>query len=177
MKPEWTDTQAGPNVIDLSDDPVDAVSDYIKWWYYDTIPNKQYEAVADTREEKAEEAEKVFVALAKSYVFGEKIIDVRYKNAVLQTLFTAQKSFHWSMGPESVKIVYEGTLPKSPLRRLIADTVAYSAYDDSSAGTGWMQFFDMYPREALVDALKTTVKVHPKDPASRPDVGSYLEED
>jgi hypothetical protein len=91
MKPEWTDMQAGPNVIDLSVDPVDIVSDYIKWLYYDTIPNKQYEAVANTYEER----EKVFVALAKSYVFGEKIIDVRYKNAVLQAIFTAQRALHW----------------------------------------------------------------------------------
>jgi hypothetical protein len=177
MKPEWTDMQAGLNVIDLSDDPVDVVSDYIKWLYYDTIPNKQYEAVVNTREERAEEAEKVFVALSESYVFGEKIIDVRYKNAVLQTISTVQKSFDWSMGPESVKIVYEGTHPKSPLRRLIADRVAYSAYDDSSVGTGWMQLFDTYPREALVDALKITVKVRARDLWSKPNVESYLEEE
>jgi hypothetical protein len=177
MKPEWTNMQAGLYVIDLPDDPVDVVSDYIKWLYCDTIPNKPYEAVTNTREERAEEAEKVFVALAKSYVFGEKIIDVRYKNAVLQIIATAQKAFNWSMGPESVKIVYEGTPPKSPLRRLIAEMVAYSAYDDLSAGIGWMQFFDICPREALVDALKTTVKVRPKDPEFRPDIGSYLEEE
>jgi hypothetical protein len=173
MKPEWTDMQAGPNVIDLSVDPVDIVSDYIKWLYYDTIPNKQYEAVANTYEER----EKVFVALAKSYVFGEKIIDVRYKNAVLQAIFTAQRALHWYMGPESVKIVYEGTPPQSPLRRLIAENVTYMAYDDSKESVGWMQFFDTCPREALVDALKTTVKVRPEDPESRPDVGSYLEKE
>ncbi|KAB2103192.1 hypothetical protein AG0111_0g8462 [Alternaria gaisen] len=169
--------QAGPNIIDLPDDPVDVVSDYIKWLYYDTIPDKQYEAVANTREERAEEAEKVFVALAESYVFGEKIVDVRYKNAVLQTIIKAQNAFDWSMGPASVKIVYEGTPPKSPLRRLIAERVAYSAYDDSSAGAGWMQFFDTYPKEALVDALKITVKVRERDSKSEPDVGSYVEEE
>ncbi|CAI9627700.1 unnamed protein product [Alternaria burnsii] len=173
MKPEWTDMQAGPNVIDLSVDPVDIVSDYIKWLYCDNIPNKQYEAVADTYEEK----EKVFVALAKSYVFGEKIIDVRYKNAVLQAIFTAQRALHWYMGPESVKIVYEGTPPQSPLRRLVAENVAYVAIDDSKEIVGWMQEFDTYPREALVDALKATVKVRSEDPESRPDVGSYLEKE
>ncbi|CAN9470207.1 unnamed protein product [Alternaria alternata] len=177
MKPEWTDTQAGPNVIDLSDDPVDVVSDYIKWLYCDTIPNKQYEAVANTREEKAEEAEKVFIALAKSYVFGEKIVDVRYKNAVLQTIATAIKAFDWNMGPESVKIVYEGTPPKSSLRRLIAENVAYKAHDDSEEGVGWIQSFKKYHEDAKADMLEIIVKVRPECPDSSPGVGSYLEEE
>ncbi|CAN9430745.1 unnamed protein product [Alternaria alternata] len=177
MKPEWTDTQAGPNTIDLPDDPVDVVSDYIKWLYYDTIPDKQYEAVANTREERAEEAEKVFVVLAEAYVFGEKIVDTKYKNVVLQTMFTAQKAFRWSMGPESVKIVYKGTPPKSPLRRWIAENVAYVAHDDSKEGVGWMQFIKEYPEDAKADMLEIIVKVRPSRPDSSPGVGSYLEEE
>jgi hypothetical protein len=176
MKPEWTNMQAGPNMIDLPDDPVDVVSDYIKWLYYDTIPDKQYEAVANTHEERAEEAEKVFVVLAEAYVFGEKIVDMKYKNAVLQTMFTAQKAFRWNMGPESVKIVYEGTPPQSPLRRLIAENVAYIAHDDSKESVGWMQFFKKYPEDAKADMLQSMVKVRPSRSDSSPGVGSYLEE-
>ncbi|CAN9440031.1 unnamed protein product [Alternaria alternata] len=179
MKPEWTDMQAGPNIIDLPDDPVDVVSDYIRWLYYDTIADKQYEAVANTREERAEEAVKVFVVLAEAYVFGEKIVDIKYKNAVLQTIFTAQKAFCWNMGLESIKTVYEGTPQKSPLRRLIAENFAYMAYDDSEEGIGWMQFLETEncPREALADVAKTTIKVRPSRPDSRPGVGSYIEEE
>lgn len=177
MKPEWTNMQAGPNIIDLPDDPVDVVSDYIIWLYYDTIPDKQYEAVANTREEKAEESEKVFVVLAEAYVFGEKMVDMKYKNAVLQTIFTAQKAFGWHMGPESLKIAYKGTPPKSPLRRLIAENFAYMAHDDSGKGVGWMQYLEDCPREALVDVAKITVKVRPSRPDYSPGVGSYFEEE
>jgi hypothetical protein len=41
---------------------------------------------------------------------------------------------------------------------LIADSVACHFYDDSEEEVGWMVYFDGYPREALVDAMKATVK-------------------
>ena len=63
------------------------------------------------------------------------------------------------MGPESVGIVYSGTPTDSSLRRLIADRIAHLAHDDAKKGIGWMTFIDEYPREALVDALKSTVRI------------------
>jgi hypothetical protein len=63
------------------------------------------------------------------------------------------------MGPESVGIVYSGTHLGSLLRHLIADHIASTAYDDTEESVELMTFIDGYTREALVDALKATVKM------------------
>ena len=78
------------------------------------------------------------------------------------------------VGPESVGIVYSGTPPGSLLRRLIVDNIASIAYNDTEEGVGWMTFIDGYPREALVDALKATLKMrHKVETARRPKLTSF----
>lgn len=178
MKPEWIKLEEQVAIIDLPDDSVQTVSDYIRWLYSDNMGIKLYHAGGDTRERVAEEAEKVFVMLAKAYVFGEKIIDVKYKNAVAETMLAAIESSKWNLGPNSVDIIYKGTPSTSPIRRLIADKVAYQAHDDSRGGVGWMDFFDAYPREALVDAIKATVRVRSKPQNDYGlGIGSYLDKE
>ena len=178
MKPEWSELREHPNTIDLPDDSVQTVSDYIKWLYYDKMPIKLYNAGKDTPEKAAEEAEKVFVMLAEAYVYGEKIMDAKYKNVVVETILAGIQSSGWNLGPSSVDIIYKGTPSTSSLRRFVADSVAYKAYDDSRAGVGWMDYLDAYPKEALVDAIKATVRAR-----SRPqhhahsDITSYLEKE
>jgi len=173
LKPEWTTREE--RVVNLPEDFAGTVSNYIKWLYHDKIADALYEAGDDNIEKKAEEAEKVFCLLAEAYIFGEKIIDTEYKNAVVRAIFDAQRRSRWSMGPESVSIVYEGTPSGSPVRRIIADRFAYSAYDDSTNGYGWMQFIDGYPREALADAMKLLLCLRKSDGRPEPGVESYLE--
>ncbi|KAL5371983.1 hypothetical protein PMIN06_012600 [Paraphaeosphaeria minitans] len=181
LKPEWTGLRDCPNIIELPDDTVDTVSDYVKWLYAGSMPLTLYKAGAkDKREKVAEEAEKIFVLLAEAYVFGEKIVDTKYKNAVVRTVAAAQESSQWNMGPESVDIVYSGTPSGSPLRRLIAASVARLAYDDTEKGIGWMTFIDGYSKEALADAMKATVrlrcKVEVDAKQNAKSLDSYLEE-
>jgi hypothetical protein len=182
MKPEWVERRDCPNSIQLPDDDFESVSDYIKWLYAGNMAQKLYkQSEEDDRERVAEEAEKVFVLLARAYIFAEKILDMKYKNAVVRTVAVAMKDSDWSMGPESVGVVYNGTPPNSLLRRLIADNIASIAYDDTEEGVGWMTFIDGYPREALADALKATVKLRRKvETARRPSSISlepYLEKE
>lgn len=180
LKPEWAVLRDQPDVIQLSEESIQAVKDYFSWLYTDSMPIQlyQYNSRNAGREQIAEAAEKVFVELAEAYVLAERIIDVGYKNAVLKTIIAAKKSSTWNMGPESVKIVYKGTPPTSPLRRLIANSIASWADDDSNLGYGWMAFFDAYPKDALVDALKATVKARPKLKCNlHDDVSLYLEEE
>jgi hypothetical protein len=175
MKPEWADLGEDSKILHLPEDSTSTVSDYIKWLYYDKVAIKPYEAGTDTIKKKAEEAEKVFILLAEAYVFGEKIMDTEYKNAVVKALSDCKSRLHWRMGPESVSIVYNNTPPGSPLRRWIADRLAYSASDDSKNEVGWMQFIDGYPQEALVDAMKALLRVRTLKSGSMPNVQSYLE--
>lgn len=167
LKPEWSESREQPDVIDLPDDSVETVSDYIRWLYSGNLPIKIYNADGDTREKVAVEAEKVFVLLAEAYVFGEKIVDATYKRTVIETVLAAMNSSRWNLGPSSVDIIYKGTPSTSPLRRLVADKVALLAHDDLKQGNGWMAFFDAYPREALVDAIKATVTLRSKPENNR----------
>ncbi|KAF3032328.1 hypothetical protein E8E12_003575 [Didymella heteroderae] len=178
MKPEWTELREQPDIIDLPDDSVQTVSDYIRWLYSDILPIKLYNAGKEPREKAAKDAEKVFVLLAEAYVFGEKIVDTKYKNVVIRTVLAAIESSGWFLGLSSVHIIYNGTPSTSPLRRLVADTVACHSYDDSEVENGWMDDFDGYPREALLDAMKATVKARLRPEHDMQScIDSYLEKE
>ncbi len=162
MKPEWVDSRDDPRTIDLSDEDEKIASDYIEWLYSGFLPIKPSKYTTDTQETMAEFVEKIYVQLAEAYVFGEKIVDIGYKNVVVETVLTVNGLNKFNMGPKSVKIIYNGTSSGSPLRRFIAECMAYQAHDDSKEGTGWMDFIDGYPREALKDAMKIMIVVRPR---------------
>ena len=140
------------------------------------MPIKLYNAGEDIREKASKEAEKVFIVLAEAYVLGKKILDVKYKNAIVITMQAAIKSSGGHLGINSVQIICNGTPSTSPLRRSIVDSVACRSYDGSEEKVGWMVYFDGYPRGALVDAMKATVKARSK-PGSEtyPCIDSYTE--
>jgi NOL1/NOP2/fmu family ribosome biogenesis protein len=56
------------------------------------MPIKLYNAGENIRRKASKEAEKVFVMLTEAYVLGGKILDVKYKNAVVRTVRAAIKS-------------------------------------------------------------------------------------
>jgi hypothetical protein len=181
MKPEWASMRDDPHTIDLGDDSVSTVKAYIQWLYTDNIP-MDLDDILSNRDgkQRAQEAEKAYVQLAEAYVYGEKILDTKYKNRVVETIIKAINESNWSMGSESVGIIYAGTPSGSPLRRLVADQVAYVAHDDSEDDVGWMTFFDEYPREALLDALKAMSRVRDaveRDFNSREIIESYLDKE
>ena len=162
MKPEWQGLRERPDIIELSDYPVQELSNYIRWLYSGNIPIKQlYDTDDETRERRAQEADEVFASLAESYAFGEKIVDAKYKNAVLMAMLAAKSTSGWNLGPNSVDVIYRDTPDTSRLRRFFADSFAIYAYDDSKEGVGWMSYLEQYPKEALVDAIRAMVKTRP----------------
>ncbi|KAI4933931.1 uncharacterized protein J4E92_003601 [Alternaria infectoria] len=175
MKPEWTKL-GEEKTVDLPDDLASTVSDYIVWLYQGSIAIKPFLPSTEPIEERARKAEKVYLLLAEAYVFGQKILDSGYKNAVVKAIFSAQMFSGWNMGPNCVTTIYEGTPPESPARRLFADKLAHSAYDDSANGFGWMQCIDGYPQEALTDAMKALLRVR-KAVGRAPVITSYLEKE
>ncbi|KAH7095108.1 hypothetical protein FB567DRAFT_586438 [Paraphoma chrysanthemicola] len=82
MKPEWKNSRSDPDTIDLSEDSKDAVSLYVKWLYssHVSLPPLNKAPKDGLNWLKYEE---ICTLLAASYVFGERIIDVRFKNSIL----------------------------------------------------------------------------------------------
>ncbi|KAJ4300773.1 hypothetical protein N0V90_002861 [Kalmusia sp. IMI 367209] len=70
---------------------------------------------------------------AKSYVFGEKIMDNKYKNAILKQMM----DFALSKG--------------SPARTLMVDILVELAHSDSK---NWMRDVELYSKELLTDIVK-----------------------
>lgn len=148
LKPECAMWREDPNTIDLPDDPVDAVLLYTRWLYHEVLmelcaPEDQSDA------SRSFKSEKIFLSLATAYVFGETVMDPRFKNAVVLKFLEAIDVFNWLPGPTCAAIVYGGTAEGSSMRRLLSDIVACDARSHSS----WVTEIKEYPRELLNDAL------------------------
>jgi hypothetical protein len=88
-------------------------------------------------------------------VFGEKMMDQKYKRAVLESIAEVQRDAPDYPCAEAFVIIYDGTPEGSPARRLLADMYAYGAYD----APDWNREFDLLPHEALADVMRATIKV------------------
>ncbi|KAH7094862.1 hypothetical protein FB567DRAFT_543264 [Paraphoma chrysanthemicola] len=110
MKPEWRTDLTKP--IDLADaDPV-LFKAYSQWLYTKQAP----ELVADYN----------YLRLAELYVFGERIMDEAFKQAMLRAIMNeANDKKARAPSLESIRIIYAGTQANDPARRLIVDISVY----------------------------------------------------
>ncbi|EMD61121.1 hypothetical protein GGP41_010024 [Bipolaris sorokiniana] len=157
MKQEWTRLKDKPSVIDLPDECTETVKIYIEWLYLDKNPIKRHKK---GKEMQAGDSEKIYVLLAKAYVFGEKIIDPKYKNEMLINI-------------ESISIIYKGTPSNSPLRRLLATEFGLRLGDKPPLSDN-LNFLDTFPKQALVDILKATVRERKSKPWELFSIMPYL---
>lgn len=139
VKSEWKDLRVDPG-IELVHVDLYTFQIYTHWLYCGTLPI----------DGKGKEA---FPTLAQAYVLGEELMDVKFKNDVLDTIIaTATEASYYPIG-RAVEIIYGGTPPSSPARRLMVDfLVAYASGDHS-----WTDEFENCPREFLLDAMKILV--------------------
>lgn len=116
----WQEAQE--RCIRLPDDKYDIVMLYCQYLYSGKIylvptVSKQQISPDGTPPE--------YHTLAKLYVFGEKIRDVKVKNAVLDAIISrkdeAIEGLQYNPAMQTVNIIYEGTMPGSPARRLMVD--------------------------------------------------------
>jgi hypothetical protein len=65
--------------------------------------------------------------LVKAYVFWEKFMDSKFKNAIVSKFVDLYEINSECPGPAIANLIYAGTPTGSPLRRLVVDVVAYNA--------------------------------------------------
>lgn len=124
VKKEWNEGKE--RTIPLPEDDPEVVSLYLNWIY-----NKRILSQSPTNEKGYDE----ICLLVKAYVFGEKIQDGRFKDAVIDatiksTLIPDEDGQTWFPGSADVNRAYNGTPPGSPLRRLMVDFWALHGNDD-----------------------------------------------
>ncbi|SMY22710.1 unnamed protein product [Zymoseptoria tritici ST99CH_1A5] len=104
--------------IDLPDDQPEVIGAFVEWLYTQNI------AVTPTCQMKREESHEQHVRLAHMYVFGEKIQNTAFRNAVISAILEAldgtKGAGAYNPVTNAVKIIYDGTLPGSTARKLMA---------------------------------------------------------
>lgn len=137
LRSEWSDLRANPNTIELSHLTMDTFTVYTHWLYSRTLA-----LPTDGKDHQA------YPFLAKAYVLGEELMDVAFKNDVLDTMIAIVSECRIYPAGETVHTIYENTPPASPARRLLVDFVA------AAGDPTWIGWIDKWPREFLVDATK-----------------------
>ena len=123
-KEEWEEGKE--HTIPLPDDDPEVVSLYLNGVYNGRISSQRSTAETGTDEN---------CLLVKAYIFGEKIQDGRFKDAVIDAMIKSTRALDeeghtWFPGSADVNRAYDGTPTGSPLRRLIVDFGAINANDD-----------------------------------------------
>ncbi|ORY12758.1 hypothetical protein BCR34DRAFT_600443 [Clohesyomyces aquaticus] len=153
LKPEWVERRSEPENIELEHANLGAFKLYVHWLYGGVIPMPTESNSEDT-----------YRRLAYAYVLGEEIMDIKFKNTVLDAFRAASIKFGCFPIGEPVailtcnQIMHDGTPANSPDRHLFVDFAAHVAWDETG---GRNDDFDMYPKEFLVDVIKAMVKVRP----------------
>ena len=117
LKPEWSGTP-----VKAPHDSQSAFNIYVNWLYSSKITT----TATSTSNEEQHHAE--WKALAESYVVGEVLLDIPFKDSVIDALRAKIQSTSghtiWSCGGDLIKIIYSGTSESSPARMLLADVYA-----------------------------------------------------
>ncbi|KAF2444228.1 hypothetical protein P171DRAFT_444448 [Karstenula rhodostoma CBS 690.94] len=153
---DFSDNIVQLKVVDLTDDKAELVHGYITWLYTQKFPMTT-----------------VDVGMAEAYVFGEKIMDKKFKNMVLDTMMT--KTIPTKRLAAVANCIYKGTVTTSPARLLVARIIAELA----QKGDDWNLVFTKLKREPLAAVMKAMVEVR-RAPLTQSWLvykGRYLEEE
>lgn len=125
MKDHWGTSARGSITLDDEDPEVFEV--YLNWLYCETLPVRN--------DSPGREGNTEYIQLAKSYVLGEMLQDVNFKDAVLDAILIKSRSTTsdgqcwFPVGP-AIRCIYEGTPESSAARRLLVDLYAYHGHGD-----------------------------------------------
>ncbi|KAJ4365564.1 hypothetical protein N0V83_008184 [Neocucurbitaria cava] len=150
MKPEWAASKLDPRDVDLTDEDPEVFKVYLHWLYMRTLPTVHRDL--NLRGQKHE-----FDQLSNCYILGEKLMDVRFKNAILDGVVDAMNNTPFCTGKmpgeASINIIYSGTSEGSPARRLLVDIwVMY-------AGENWIKHLtDKLPHEFVLEFSRALLK-------------------
>lgn len=145
-KSVWENIRDGPSTIDLSDDDFEVVHAYINWLYTGNVPIQEGLLPGD-----------ILTFLVHMYVFGEKIMDVKFKNEIIDHIIAAQKQTNISPGWKQLNEIYTGTVDGSAARRLLVDFVVNLAHDSDE----WKAAIINFSEAVMADVLVAMVEARP----------------
>lgn len=120
LKKEWIEGQT--RTIELDEEYPDLMVHYLDWLYTTELPTKGCRSF-DSEDSKVATNH----LLAELYVFGERRLDSHLRNAIIAEFIRLRLVFRDVAGCQSsqrvcaINIIYQGTPPGSPTRRLMVD--------------------------------------------------------
>ncbi|EAT80612.2 hypothetical protein SNOG_12200 [Parastagonospora nodorum SN15] len=176
MKPEWASLREDPDTIDLTDELSGPVLLYVRWLYSGELQVDIPAFRKGGAEENRTASEQAYKKLASAYLFGEMVMDVSFKNAIIPKFIETKTRFKIPTHPYIVDELYSGTTDSSPIRRLLADIIACGC--DPREPT-WAEYLKAIPHQAVIDSMMALAAL--QDPLFKPValamVGKYLEKD
>ncbi|CAI6338471.1 unnamed protein product [Periconia digitata] len=130
MKPEWASMRSDPRTVELPEDSPNAFALYRTWLYSRKLPILPTPPTESNIEEDTCRSSlfgnppEHYHTLAHAYVLGERLLDIQFKNTVMDTyvLFArgATGSRYYPTN-DHVRIIYDGTTEGSPIRKFLVD--------------------------------------------------------
>jgi hypothetical protein len=159
MKPEWASMRVDPRVIDLPEDDPEAFSLYHTWLYSGelAILSNTSAGQDSTSSSLSDEAPDDHHTLAYAYALGERLLDIPFKNAIVDAYVlyargTAPGKRYYPSN-EEIRIIYDGTGDRSPIRQLLVDIWACRGKFE------WIEKDSDLPREFLASVVKELLRV------------------
>jgi hypothetical protein len=153
LKKEWAEGQT--HIIKLPEDDPEIVTRYLDFVYHNRLVT-QYKSQPDSN----------YIDLALLYVYGERVLDIFIQNTIIEHLLkltdVINRNHHGHRhypGPAVVEIIYEGTTPTSPFRRMLVDMYARHGSDE------WLAHDDLHPAFCLDVARALMAQAMAKDGA------------
>ena len=139
LKKEWIEGQARD--IKLPEEEPEIMAYDIEFVYFSKLPTDIY-----TTTSPGLEKEFGYKLLAELYVLAERMLDSKCRNRVLQEILRlrdlkCKTNVKWNPTCVPINIIYQGTTPGSPARRLLVDIHVSDARED------W------YPEDVHVDPV------------------------
>ena len=158
LRGDWK--EASTRRIPLPDDEPAVFSVYQHWLYNGLIHTARQGLTAPS------ESDDEYELLAKAYILGEKIMDVAFKNSVMDAI--VEKVGQGTFNKKLTSLVWDNTPPASPLRRLWVDVYYHVGNVDwlrpgFSGGTMCQEFliefgrFQMANRELVRESARMTM--------------------
>jgi len=142
--------------VSLPNDTPEVFSVYKHWLYSHAIFSQMTEA------QNKKQSWKEFTLLSDTYMFGEKIQDSDFKDAVLDSLI--EKAMEEVQYPSHIlPAIYEGTQDGSPLRRFMVDFFAWHGYGGLLTGKNLNG--DFGNPELRGDLLRALLAVRDENPS------------
>lgn len=168
MKPEWASMRPDPRTIHLPEDSPEAFALYRTWLYCGKLAILPETSTGDSNLENSNlgTPPEHYHTLAYAYVLGERLLDVRFKNTIMDTYVLFARG---GAGPryypsnEEIRIIYDGTSELCPIRRFLVD-IWYCR-----GKLEWIENDSDLPQEFLAAVVKEMLRVRvTTDNLSRP---------